>query len=93
MWGEAGRDFGANGKWSIQTSGRIGTTGWRMGVAQYPLPRGPTPHRIAPKLLIVVEESAIVEEFTLSGGGLSGTGAIGDAAAESIYAYEPGRRD
>ena len=66
MRGEAGRDFGASGEWSIQANGRTGTTGWRMGLAQYPLPRGPTPHWIALKLLMVVEERAIMKELTLT---------------------------
>jgi len=66
MWGEAGRDFGASGEWSIQANGRTGTTGWRMGSAQYPLPRGPPPFRGALKLLMVVDESAIIKELTLT---------------------------
>ncbi|GAG44603.1 unnamed protein product [marine sediment metagenome] len=66
MSGEAGRDFGASGEWSIQTNGRTGTTDWRMGLAQYPLPGSPTPQRIALKLLIVVEETAIMKELTLT---------------------------
>ena len=66
MRGEAGRNFGASGEWSTQANGRTGTTGWRMGLAQYPLPRGATPHRVALKLLIVVEESAIMKELVLT---------------------------